>query len=718
MSKIPTTNFTLEIKNAIEKISDTYDSKNYLEKFQYDVKEYIAKSDTRGLLLYHKVGTGKSITSASIAEYYRVHDKNRKIIVLLSKSLQENFKGNIRKYMFNNKESGPSNKDYINDTIEKHYKFISLNSNNMYSTISNINKSSEGQEFEKHLGKLNEYIGGNRSFLENSILIIDEVHNLSISIKNGSKNAIQLYNTIMKTKNIKLVFLSGTPIVNTPFELVPLFNMLKGFIYYNNAKYTLFPESNDEFRNFFVDKETNKIKNKNIFQNRIVGLISYYGDFYSEGIKEGFPDEKPLIIERIPMSQPQFAKYQEARNLEEKEASNKFMSNTKSESFGIKTDSSPSSYRVRTRQLSNYLVPYYAIKYEQDPKTTNKILTKKNIYEITTSDLKELDKFSPKFEAIIKNIKKYPNTLSYVFSEFVNGEGIKLFARVLEARENYVYWHNGPAFNDDENADAGFDLVAAKSPNKRSKTKTSKTYAIISGEVPFIERNNILKTFNSKKNITGDLISLLLISESGAEGLTFKNIRSMHITEPGWNYALIEQLIARGSRFGSHTELPKDKQNIQPYIYISTYPLETNPNDDSLQSRTTDEELLYLSLTGKELRDQFLMALIESSIDCSINRDKLSPELREKFTCHLCIPNDKPLYYPDLNVSIKTNNCSHIEEEEIAVKKIAMNGVNYYYTKTGNNVKVYEFDDSIGHYIDMKKSNPIYSDIVIKVLKF
>ena len=54
--------------------------------------------------------------------------------------------------------------------------------------------------------------GFDHYILENSVLIIDEAHNLFNSITNGSKNAIKLYNqglNIAKEKNINpLVFLN------------------------------------------------------------------------------------------------------------------------------------------------------------------------------------------------------------------------------------------------------------------------------------------------------------------------------------------------------------------------------------------------------------------------------------------------------------------------------------------------------------------------------
>ena len=69
---------------------------------------------------------------------------------------------------------------------------------------------------------------------DNKLIIIDEVHNFISRICNGSKNSIILYELIMRSRNCKIVTLSGTPVINSPFELSILFNMLKGYTEYFN----------------------------------------------------------------------------------------------------------------------------------------------------------------------------------------------------------------------------------------------------------------------------------------------------------------------------------------------------------------------------------------------------------------------------------------------------------------------------------------------------
>ena len=63
---------------------------------------------------------------------------------------------------------------------------------------------------------------------KNTLIVIDEVHNLVREIINGSGPANVFYNWIINAEDIKLVFLSGTPIINKPAEIAVLYNMLRG----------------------------------------------------------------------------------------------------------------------------------------------------------------------------------------------------------------------------------------------------------------------------------------------------------------------------------------------------------------------------------------------------------------------------------------------------------------------------------------------------------
>ena len=62
-----------------------------------------------------------------------------------------------------------------------------------------------------------------------------------------------------------------------------------------------------------------------------------------------------------------------------------------------------------------------------------------------------------------------------------------------------------------------------------------------------------------------------MITSSGAEGITLKNTRYVHIMEPYWHPVRIEQVIGRARRICSHNELPESERNVKVYIYLMSF---------------------------------------------------------------------------------------------------------------------------------------------------
>jgi hypothetical protein len=67
-----------------------------------------------------------------------------------------------------------------------------------------------------------------KGHIHNYIIIVDEAHNLFKMIVGGSESANKIYKLLLEATGTKLVFMTGTPLVNRPFELVPCVNLLKG----------------------------------------------------------------------------------------------------------------------------------------------------------------------------------------------------------------------------------------------------------------------------------------------------------------------------------------------------------------------------------------------------------------------------------------------------------------------------------------------------------
>ena len=231
-------------------------------KHQKLIRDYLnINSPYRGLLLYHGLGVGKTCASIAVAEGFR---NNRDIIVLMNKSLVSNFKVNLMKCGFelfrisqhwvfhdlsDSKDPMTLYAKHLgipNTLIKKHGGawFIDFTKEPNYNTLIDTDQSTLDTQIKEmieskytflHLDGLNKskLDSMNRTKLfDNKLVIIDEVHNLTNAMSKPypgvrGKGLKQL---IMDADNLKLTFLSGTPMINNLFEAGQLFNILRGYI--------------------------------------------------------------------------------------------------------------------------------------------------------------------------------------------------------------------------------------------------------------------------------------------------------------------------------------------------------------------------------------------------------------------------------------------------------------------------------------------------------
>jgi len=66
------------------------------------------------------------------------------------------------------------------------------------------------------------------TMFDDSVVIIEEAHNLIGAVVNESELKTRVYDYIYKAKNCKVVALSGTPAINSPHEIAYLMNLLRG----------------------------------------------------------------------------------------------------------------------------------------------------------------------------------------------------------------------------------------------------------------------------------------------------------------------------------------------------------------------------------------------------------------------------------------------------------------------------------------------------------
>jgi len=244
---------------------DIDDNKLGLYPQQLLIKDYMQfDSPYRGVLLYHELGAGKSGASIAAAEGYI---NKKKMYVLSPASLAVNYENEILKLssigldlkkdwsLLSVNKTLPEvknillNKYSISDSFIKKDSliWIPLYENDIpYATIVKTKANEEDKtlisntishiirnryRFISYNGltkKLVDELG--KTAFDNSFVIIDEVHNFSSRIVNGSKLARDVYSKIMAANDCKVILLSGTPIINNPYEIATIVNLIRGYM--------------------------------------------------------------------------------------------------------------------------------------------------------------------------------------------------------------------------------------------------------------------------------------------------------------------------------------------------------------------------------------------------------------------------------------------------------------------------------------------------------
>jgi superfamily II DNA or RNA helicase len=527
------------------------------------------------ILVNHQPGLGKTLTSIAIAENFK---KSHKAVVFIK---NQNLEMNYRKELLNECSAYITNeeREILNKKISPgDYDGEDRKKNIIKKINENINKNYTFHTY----GIINDTLN-----VSNRVVIFDEIHNAL-----GNNIYFEIIKMLKRSYNYKVVLLTATPVyenVNEIFEIANILNV--------SSTKSLLPIRDSLIKKGFTKKTKNTLENTIL--NESVTTLTQAGkiliNIYLRGkvsyldINENSKDFAKKIFVGEPIS----------KNPGSINIVKSYFSEDQEKQY-VKSLDDKSALFKNSSDISTIAFPDSKLGKEAFDKYIKK--DGKNFLNYENGGLKT---YSPKLYKILESIKNSTG-LIFIYSNYVNNAGTELISSVLK-------------YN-------GFSQYGSRDNNKK--------YIVFTDIKSLSKRQKVLKIFNSKENIDGKLIKIIIGSPSISEGISFKNIRHIHILEPHWNLSRIDQIIGRGIRYKSHSDIEEKQRNVKIYLHACISKNKKIQSIDLLKYQLSEQKDIVI----KEV-SQFLK---EISLDCLLNKDisgykDLSRECNYKKCDYICL---------------------------------------------------------------------------------
>jgi len=661
-----------------------------LSPHQIFVRNFLSfQTPYNSLLLYHGLGTGKTCSAITVAEEMRTYLNqlgiNQRIIVVASPNVQENFKlqlfderklklvdglWNLRactgnKYL---KEINPMNMKglskekvirQIQRIIKASYLFVGyIEFANYIQKKSQVEENDPIKRKEIMIKKLKQHFN-------NRLVIIDEVHNIRISDEKQDKRvANELFKLVKYVDNLRLLFLSATPMYNSYKEVIWLLNVMN----LNDKRSTIELEDVfDKDGNFLIDKDGNNV-GEDLLRRKATGYVSFvrgenpytfpYRIFPSLFAKDhtfkeiSYPrkqmNNKSIVqpLEHLDVYVNQCGTYQEKgynyilseikTNIEKTKGGMTGFENM--DSFGytilqkplqalnivyptkqlIGSDSeSSSSFNSKTLLGSEGLKRIMKFTETNNPPSRKNFEYKDNdknseFGEIFSPD--NIGKYSAKIKSITDSIMN-SDGIVLIYSQFIDGGAVPMALALESIGFSRFGTKTSNLFKTPPTAKIDATTYLTKEQMDNPTAFRPATYTMITGDKALSpDKVYDLKNLTDEDNKNGEKIKVVIISMTGAEGIDFKNLRQVHILEPWYNLSLIEQIIGRAVRTCSHKQLKFIERNVEIFLYGTLLNESDEEAIDLYIYRLAEIKAVQIGRVSRLLK--------ESSVDCILNIDQ------------------------------------------------------------------------------------------------
>ena len=322
-----------------------------------------------------------------------------------------------------------------------------------------------------------------------------------------------------------------------------------------------------------------------------------------------------------------------------------------------------------------------------------------------------LQTYSPKFLHILENIQDEEHEgIHLLYTQFRALEGIGILKLILETNgfAQFKIKKIGESWSlnisEDDMAKPKFALyTGTETPEEKEIIRN-----VLNNAWKYVPDSITSKLKEIAPNNTrGEIIKLLMITSSGAEGISLKNVRYVHITEPYWHPVRIEQVIGRARRICSHQDLPEELRTVKVFLYLMVLSEKQLSSNDTLELRlkdksrkddktpvTTDEALYEIAYIKEEISTNILKSVKESSIDCMLHSKS---NKSEKLQCFSFGTTDTSKFAYELNYKNEQSDDisakNKMEKQYEGFKTFEADGIKYAYDPKTK--KVYDLDSYI-----------------------
>jgi len=652
------------------------------------------------LLILHEPGTGKTCTMISVGEFYEIISHTlegmansllrqsfpiRKTYVLIRNPLlKDEFYNQLvcvctktGKYLdakwIKEAKDEKSRAIRVRKEVGKWYKVMGYRDFANKIFIVKEEFDARGKKITTFIPKISDE--KLKKKFSNCLYFADEIHNLrnvegdfadlaEDDRESNLMNYTALWKVFHTAQNIKVMLATATPMINRPADLVPVLNLL-------------LPEDKQVADGTDFAKMSLKR-----FEKIVRGLVSFVRvlDNGVDIIYKGDPIEGATLKVA--------GETVEATNV--LEAS--FMSDFQSKGYldaelKEETDARASGIRKPARHASNFVFPRKIFTKDGEPtfdedqiglygtegfkEYTEEVKKgvyrfKKNFQELVKQKLVQVEEevqdedgnvetviseknmsslpiFSQKFDDIIQLCENSEGSCFCYTDDFALASGAVLLGLCFEIYGYKRFNTDSPAFEiiSSTKTSSGFCGKDTENVKRRVRLEPAKRYAILSSDVEQETIRNILALFNSKENMNGDYIKVIIASRKAREGLNLANVQNVHLVNPSWNQANMFQAIFRAIRATSHVELlaakrekaieeGKDPKDVRVSVNIYQHCSVLSGSEDVLEiaRKLGDENIsvelqMYQLSETKDRNNAVVMRMLrQCALDCQIHKPR------------------------------------------------------------------------------------------------